>query len=296
MSRIRSVHPSLFTDEDFVALSDAAQIFFIGLWTEADDFGAFEWKPLTLKMKLRPASTEPVEPLLAELQAADRIRKYEIGGRHYGVIRNFCRYQRPKFPKAQHAIPVDFRNFIGSTDPPTEIPSHDDASFPRKAEIAPQMERRMEDGEEDVASLSDESSEGARATARGSGLSSHEGQEIPRSWLTAAAKERGNAGLPPVDLPHEWAKLRRRAGGPIKRSRWIEWAMKAKAGAEKSASDDELPDEADRWPSRLRSWASSGFWLPTFGPKPDEPGCWAPPDLVANAVASRRSGAAHAAA
>lgn len=140
MGRIRSVHPSLFTDEDFVSLSDAAQVFFIGLWTEADDFGAFEWKPITLKMKLRPASTHPVEPLLAELVTADRIRKYEHDGRHYGVIRNFCRFQRPKFPKSQHTIPPDYRKYTGSTAPITEIKDDGGGTFPRNAEIAPQME------------------------------------------------------------------------------------------------------------------------------------------------------------
>ena len=30
------------------------------------------------------------------------------------------------------------------------------------------------------------------------------------------------------------------------------------------------------WEPRLRSWAQSRFWLPTWGPKPNEPGCWAP--------------------
>ncbi len=30
------------------------------------------------------------------------------------------------------------------------------------------------------------------------------------------------------------------------------------------------------WENRLRSWRQSRFWLPFWGPKPDEPGCWAP--------------------
>lgn len=121
MARIRSVHPGLFTDADFVGLSDAAQIFFIGLWTEADDYGAFEWKPVSLKLKLRGASVYPVEPLLEELQAAGRVQQYENDGRQYGVIRNFCRYQRPKFPKSTHFIPLHFRKFTGSTEPIPEI-------------------------------------------------------------------------------------------------------------------------------------------------------------------------------
>ena len=44
----------------------------------------------------------------------------------------------------------------------------------------------------------------------------------------------------------------------------------------------ELPDPADRWQARIRSWIRSGgkFWLADWGPRPNEPGCWAPPGLL----------------
>ena len=43
-----------------------------------------------------------------------------------------------------------------------------------------------------------------------------------------------------------------------------------------------LPDPTDRWQARLRSWIRSGgkFWLADWGPRPNEPGCWAPPGLL----------------
>ncbi len=70
MARIRSIHPGLFTDEAFVSLTADAQVFLMGIWTEADDQGAFEWKPLTLRMRLRPTKDGPVDDLLDELEAA----------------------------------------------------------------------------------------------------------------------------------------------------------------------------------------------------------------------------------
>lgn len=153
MARIRSVHPKLFTDEAFVSLSDAAQIFFIGLWTEADDFGAFEWKPLSLKMRIRPASEQPVEPLLAELVQAQRVVRYEHEGRQLGLIRNFTRYQRPKSPKSTYFIPPQFRKFTGSADDNGENEEDEASLFPPNGEIAPQREeeggRRLE-GEEEI--------------------------------------------------------------------------------------------------------------------------------------------------
>lgn len=151
MPRIRSVHPGLFTDEAFAQLSDGAQVFLIGIWTEADDQGVFEWKPITLKMRLRPASLTPVEPLLEELIAANCVRKFCAAGRHYGAIRNFQRFQRPKKPNSIHPVPVEFRTYLGLTMPSSE-PDDDDGgisseldsdeapSVPPKSEIIPQME------------------------------------------------------------------------------------------------------------------------------------------------------------
>ena len=39
-------------------------------------------------------------------------------------------------------------------------------------------------------------------------------------------------------------------------------------------------DDRSRWEARLRSWRQARFWLPLWGPKPDQPGCFAPPDLL----------------
>lgn len=120
MARIRSVHPGLFTDEAFVSLSEAAQIFLIGLWTEADDQGIFEWKPLTLRMRLRPTKDGDVAVLLAELEGHNMVMCSEIHGRKYGAIRNFRRYQRPKRPNSVHPITDEFRTYVGLSPPSSE--------------------------------------------------------------------------------------------------------------------------------------------------------------------------------
>ena len=96
MARIRSVHPGLFTDEAFMTASPLARLLIIGIWCEAHDDGVFEWKPLTLKVRLMPADSVEVAPLLAELEALGFVRRFQAGGRPYGVVRNFQKYQRPK--------------------------------------------------------------------------------------------------------------------------------------------------------------------------------------------------------
>jgi hypothetical protein len=101
MPRIRSVHPGLFTDEAFMELTvgnPLAGLLLIGLWTEADDSGSFEWKLLTLKARLLPATVANIGELLEALAALRFIRRFDVGGRAIGVVRNFAVYQRPKEP------------------------------------------------------------------------------------------------------------------------------------------------------------------------------------------------------
>ena len=50
--------------------------------------------------------------------------------------------------------------------------------------------------------------------------------------------------------------------------------------ARSGVSFGEMPDDRAKWQARLRSWRQSRFWLPLWGPKPTEPGCFAPPALI----------------
>ena len=50
---------------------------------------------------------------------------------------------------------------------------------------------------------------------------------------------------------------------------------------DREVSFGEMPDDRAKWEARLRSWRQSRFWLPLWGPKPTEPGCFAPASLAA---------------
>lgn len=148
MARIRSIHPGFFTDEDLVSVSAFARLLVIGLGVQADDKGIFEWKPLMLKMRIFPGDNVEVSDLLSELAEANCIAMYEMNGRKYGAIRNFRKHQRPKTPNDVHPIPNDFRNYVGLTDPISEMEAVKPKPFPPKGEKPPQMEDggdKMED-------------------------------------------------------------------------------------------------------------------------------------------------------
>lgn len=136
MARIRSIHPGLFTDESFVSCSPLARLLVLGLWTEADDQGVFEWKPVTLKMRLLPVDGADVPSLLGEIADNNIIKRFEANGKSYGAVRNFRKYQRPKAPSAVHPLPAELRSYVAIS----ETAGDEHAPFPPKAEITPQME------------------------------------------------------------------------------------------------------------------------------------------------------------
>jgi hypothetical protein len=50
--------------------------------------------------------------------------------------------------------------------------------------------------------------------------------------------------------------------------------------ANRKVSFGEISDERAKWDARLRSWRQSRFWLPLWGPKPTEAGCFAPVEAL----------------
>lgn len=152
MSRIRSIHPGLWTDEAFVGLSSFARLLYIGLWNECDDKGIFPWSPLQMKMRLLPADNVDAKDLLAEIEAASCVMRYEIGGKSYGAVRNFAKFQRPKKPNNIHPATPEVLAFAGHSPEPIEDDGEEvPHSFPTPSELPPQMEDgggRMEEEEE----------------------------------------------------------------------------------------------------------------------------------------------------
>jgi hypothetical protein len=149
MARIRSIHPGLFTDEAFAGLSMPARVLLLGLWTEADDQGVFEWKPITIKMRIMPVDNVDVPGLLSELVRADVVKSFQQDGKSFGAVRNFCKYQKPKTPKYRPIKSADIRNYVASTYATSETTEPDPEQFPQNGETTPQREEGGGKGEEE---------------------------------------------------------------------------------------------------------------------------------------------------
>lgn len=115
MARIRSVHPGLATDEIFMSMSAFAKAAWPLLWTECDDQGVFEWKPVVLKARILPADHVEFRDILNEYLELGAVIRFEIAGRCYGAVRNFKRYQNPKKPNSIHPTTPESVIFVGSS-------------------------------------------------------------------------------------------------------------------------------------------------------------------------------------
>jgi hypothetical protein len=154
--RIRSIHPGIWTDEAFVSLSPHARLLLIGIWTEADDKGAFDWSPLKLKMRLLPGDMVETGALLQELVDCGLVMQYDFAGKSYGAVRNFAKWQRPKKPNDIHPMTETARLYAGHSPVAGGNPSRaNKGNSPTSPPLVPHQSGnswadggwRMEDGE-----------------------------------------------------------------------------------------------------------------------------------------------------
>lgn len=328
MARIRSVHPGLFTDESFMSCSPAAQILFIGIWTEADDYGAFEWKPITLKARILPAHNVDVVALLAELEAANMVRRYEHSDRKLGAVRNFTRFQRPKKPKSMHVMTPEIRTYVGMAPhdaPPVgnefgtggEPDGHEDDDIPpseervpKKPEKSPQMEDEGRKERGDRRSTTSLTPPPAPIARRGD--AEVEALVAAADAAIAEAFPGGRRGRHREDQSHArgWAErgISPSRLGAIIGAAAARYAERRPADVPTSlkffAADvdrEEPPSpypEAIRsaderqWYDRVMAWQRAGVWIDTNGPKPDDPGTRVPDAVLAARGMRRRPMAA----
>jgi hypothetical protein len=220
MPRIRSVHPGLFTDEQFMELTVSCPIaipLLLGLWCEADDFGAFEWKPVVLKARYLPATGENAAALLDRLAELNFVRRYDVNGRFIGVVRNFLKYQRPKSPRAQHPASPAMRIFAGEGDwgRPSEIEGDEVLPFPPKGEIAPQMEDGGGRKEEESSSSARGGAGGDRGPEIDPGPQIDLGNVVPLGRDPVEAECRAVLAGLPVAIAVDFGPMREQMGRPV---------------------------------------------------------------------------------
>ena len=132
MARIRTVKPELFRHEKLQDLEAEhanlhPMLVFIGLFTQCDKNGVFEWRPRQLALDILPfvwkgSTGEALGKSLTLLRENDLVTHVEKDGKQYGIIPTFNKHQRisgkeksdpARFPEASEFVEVSSREALG---------------------------------------------------------------------------------------------------------------------------------------------------------------------------------------
>jgi hypothetical protein len=105
MSRIRSIKPEFFMDDELASRGPLAALLFAGLWTLADREGRLTDRPARIKACVLPYYECDIDALLGSL-APDFIERYEVGGERLIQVLNFTRHQCPNVKELPSTIPA----------------------------------------------------------------------------------------------------------------------------------------------------------------------------------------------
>jgi hypothetical protein len=116
MSRIRSIKPEFCESESIGRLTLGARLLFLHLFTIVDDDGRARAAPRMLVGHLYPydddVGIDDIEQWLAELEAQEHIRSYEVNGSQYLEIINWAKHQKidhktaSKLPPSTEGTPI----------------------------------------------------------------------------------------------------------------------------------------------------------------------------------------------
>lgn len=317
MARIRSVHPELFTDEGFCSLSPLARLLNIGIWTLCDDHGVFEWKPFGMKITILPIDNADIPTLLKELETNNQVTKFEEDGKTYGLVRNFCRYQRPKKPAYKHPFPATARTYVawkGDNPPPVGKPSPTATEKPSHRRGEERREGNREGKPKTTTSKTERVSSPAPSAAPspsapetlspkakaspGKGLAAL-GSPLPSEWVPSEKlcdQVKTDFGMTDEDLQREVPAFHALnvSQGTYSQDwsgtfylfckRWAEHKAKQPAPrVELTRQAERRPEDhtEEEWDKAVAFYARTGRWMREYGPDPMHVGnCKAPRHIL----------------
>ena len=185
MSRIRTIKPQFFMNDELGALYPLDRLLFIGLWTMADREGRLEERPAKIKAAILPYDNHNVERAIDRLEQKGFIERYEAEGKRYIEITNFTKHQYPNSKEPPSTIPASCRHSAGTV----RVPCRHDAGTLRLG--------KGKEGKEEGEKAKERS---AASAAAGEGMSPHAFSRVPAKESGKDPPDnRGNAS--PAILP-----------------------------------------------------------------------------------------------
>ena len=126
MARRRSIDPDIWTDDKFVALSSpAAQLFYIGTISLADDFGRLEWSARQLFARLFAAredvTRDDVARWMEDVESVKLVTTYTAGGRQLAFHAKWNTHQYVSRP-SKSKIPAPL-SLVDARTPDEQCPN-----------------------------------------------------------------------------------------------------------------------------------------------------------------------------
>lgn len=113
--RARNLKPSLFRNEHLAVADPLHTIVFAGLWCLADREGRLEDRPAKIHLEINPGRAfETTTVSLTWLTEVGFIDRYEVDGKSFIQVTNFCKHQNPHCKEPVSTIPAQFPH---SADP-----------------------------------------------------------------------------------------------------------------------------------------------------------------------------------
>ena len=184
MPRKRMIDPGTWTSEDFGTLSDLAQVYFIGLISNADDEGRLKASAAFLKATVRPYKEDTfaeVDAVLGEIVDRDMVRLYEVDGTRYAYLPKWLAYQKISHP-SKSKMPE-----------PPEVSAKPPESSRALANVPSQCSSGLEESREPVHGTGEggSSSCGDQAGDAGNGVLSNEDLNASRALMRRILKTAG---------------------------------------------------------------------------------------------------------
>lgn len=269
-----------------MTMSMAAKAAWPILWTECDDHGIFEWKPIVLKARIFPADNVDFDSLLTEWIALNCVQKFECNGRHYGIVRNFGAYQRPKHPSYRHPFPVELEEYAGIKNVDSDsAPALGGEVGVKTTENPPQM--KEEEGEE--------RKDANASSAVGKPTRSDRDEIFERFWKSYPSRgDRANPKSPArkvfdalirqgIDPESIIAGLLRGAGYDRQKvgTEYIPQAVKWLRDRRWEDVPPLIQPQSIDWEKHVQRYRAAGYWPIGIGNDPDSFSCRAPPEILA---------------
>jgi len=114
----RIIKESICTSDNLTALDWGAQLFFLRLTVQCDDFGRFDGRPAILRaacypLELDRVSEAQIQGWLDALTAAQLVQQYTVDCKRYLVLSTWSKHQRTRADKSKFPDPPAVAPFCG---------------------------------------------------------------------------------------------------------------------------------------------------------------------------------------